>query len=239
LQQSLKDKFDETCLRLTQGRRFEGTGSDPIYYLVFPVRDILTVKRQTRAWVAKLENMGWHVVTFSIGKAVNSILRGHKLRKQWLIGEKDIIAESEHKGTALEFDEINKTLAKALSEGTEVIDMIKAKIEEASLVVSQKGGYQYSTPHKISKNAGFENDDSLHNQLSVVSSSANLGGLLLLTDLEVLHPYLRINSIEAQLQGAIKCPIVVLYPGKREGKTSLRFLEFYPADPNYRSEHIG
>jgi hypothetical protein len=37
----------------------------------------------------------------------------------------------------------------------------------------------------------------------------------------------------------IRCPIIVLYPGRREGKTSLRFLEFYPADPNYRSEHIG
>jgi hypothetical protein len=33
--------------------------------------------------------------------------------------------------------------------------------------------------------------------------------------------------------------VLVLYPGKREGKTSLRFLGFYPPDPNYRSEHIG
>ena len=62
--------------------------------------------------------------------------------------------------------------------------------------------------------------------------------MLLLTDLEALHPYLRINTIEAQIMDQIHCPVVVLYPGKREGKTSLRFLEFYPADPNYRSEHI-
>ena len=34
---SLKDKFAEICLRLGQGRRLESTGSDPIYYLVFPV----------------------------------------------------------------------------------------------------------------------------------------------------------------------------------------------------------
>ena len=33
---SLKDKFDELCHRLDQGRRLEGSGSDPIYYLVFP-----------------------------------------------------------------------------------------------------------------------------------------------------------------------------------------------------------
>lgn len=86
--QSLKDKFDEVCLRLTQGRRLESAGSEPIFYLVFPVREILTVKRQTRAWVAKLENQGWHVVTFSMAKAVNDILRSHKLRKQWIMERK-------------------------------------------------------------------------------------------------------------------------------------------------------
>ncbi len=198
--QSLKDKFAEVCLRLTQGRRLESVGSEPIFYLVFPVKEILAVKRHTRAWVATLEIQGYHVVTFSMAKAVNAILRGHKLRKQWLIGEKMILDQVEKKGTVIEFSEINKTLAKALTEGTDLIDMIKSKIEEAS---------------------------------------SHPGGMLLLTDLEALHPYLRINSIEAQLQGAIRCPVVVLYPGKREGKTSLRFLEFYPADPNYRSEHIG
>lgn len=197
---SLKDKFDEVCLRLGQGRRLESTGSDPIYYLVFPTSEILDVKRQTRAWVAKLENNGWRVVVFSMGKAVNSILREHKLRKQWLVGEKMLLAQADRSGKPLDFTDINKTLSKSLIEGPELLDMIKGKIEEAS-----------SAP----------------------------GGLLLLTDLEALHPYLRINSIEAQLQGVIKCPVIVLYPGKREGKTSLRFLEFYPADPNYRSEHIG
>jgi len=200
LLQSLKDKFDEVCLRLTQGRRLESAGSEPIFYLVFPVKEILAVKRQTPAWVAKLKNQEWHVVTFSMAKAVNAILRGHRLRKQWIMGEKMILDQVQKKGDAIEFGEINKTLAKALTEGTDLIDLIKAKIEEAS---------------------------------------SHPGGMLLLTDLEALHPYLRINSIEAQLQGVIRCPVVVLYPGKREGKTSLRFLEFYPADPNYRSEHIG
>jgi len=197
---SLKDKFDEVCLRLGQGRRLESTGSDPIYYLVYPVKEILAVKRQTRAWVAKLENQGWQVVNFSMSKAVNAILRQHKFRKSWLDGEKMLLGMAEKSNKPIDFTDINKTLAKALIEGSDLLDMIKAKIEEAS---------------------------------------AASNGLLLLTDLEALHPYLRINSIEAQLQGAICCPVIVLYPGKREGKTSLRFLEFYPADPNYRSEHIG
>jgi len=197
---SLKDKFDEVCLRLDQGRRLESTGSDPIYYLVFPVSEILHVKRQTRGWIPKLENAGWQVTSFSFVKAVNSVLRNHQLRKQWLIGEKMLLSQAEKTGAPIDFAQINKTLGKALTDGPELLGLLKEKMEEAS---------------------------------------AKPNGLLLLTDLEALHPFLRINSIEAKLQDQIRCPVIVLYPGNREGKTSLRFLEFYPADPNYRSEHIG
>jgi len=48
--------------------------------LVFPVSEILEVKRQTKAWVAKLANDGWSVVTLSIVDAVVSVLQRHKLR---------------------------------------------------------------------------------------------------------------------------------------------------------------
>jgi hypothetical protein len=197
---SLKDKFDELCHRLEQGRRLESTGSDPVYYLVFPVAEILPVKRQTRSWIAKLENAGWSVTTFSFAEAVNSILRGHRLRKQWILGEKMLLGQVEKSGAPIDFSQINRTLANALSEGPELLDLLK-------------------------------------NRMAAAAEKTN--GLLLLTDLEALHPYLRINSIEARLQNQVLCPVIVLYPGKREGKTSLRFLEFYPADPNYRSEHIG
>ncbi len=63
--------------------------------------------------------------------------------------------------------------------------------------------------------------------------------LLLVTDLEALHPYLRIGSIEGQLQGQFHVPTVFLYPGIRAGKTRLKFLGFYPEDGNYRSLHVG
>ena len=63
--------------------------------------------------------------------------------------------------------------------------------------------------------------------------------IVLVTDLEALHPYLRIGAIEAQLQGKFHVPTVFLYPGRRTGKTQLRFLGFYPEDGNYRSVHVG
>ncbi len=71
----------------------------------------------------------------------------------------------------------------------------------------------------------------------------SLGGrenaLLLVTDLEAIHPYLRIGSIEQKLQGKFKVPTVILYPGIRTGRITLKFLGIYPEDGNYRSIHIG
>ena len=63
--------------------------------------------------------------------------------------------------------------------------------------------------------------------------------VLFVTDLEALHPYLRVGTIEQKLQGRFMVPTVILYPGVRAGRTTLRFLGIYPEDGNYRSTHIG
>jgi len=67
----------------------------------------------------------------------------------------------------------------------------------------------------------------------------NQSALLVVTDLEAIHPFLRIGAIESQLQGKFQVPTVFLYPGVRTGKTRLKFLGFYPEDGNYRSVHVG
>lgn len=71
------------------------------------------------------------------------------------------------------------------------------------------------------------------------SMEARHRGLVLVTELEALHPYVRIGAIEAQLQGRFKVPTIFLYPGIRAGSTKLKFLGFYPEDGNYRSVHVG
>jgi len=63
--------------------------------------------------------------------------------------------------------------------------------------------------------------------------------IVLVTDLEALHPYLRIGSIEGALSGDFYVPTIFFYPGERTGKTRLKFLGFYPEDGNYRSVHVG
>lgn len=73
----------------------------------------------------------------------------------------------------------------------------------------------------------------------LLSLEGTTKSLVLVTDLEALHPYLRIGAIESQLQGKFTVPTIFLYPGVRTGKTRLKFLGFYPEDGNYRSVHVG
>lgn len=84
-------------------------------------------------------------------------------------------------------------------------------------------------------------DDSLKNALKqkLDQLTGEPQALLLVTDLEALHPYLRVGTIEQKLQGQFPVPTVFLYPGVRAGKATLRFLGIYPDDGNYRSIHIG
>jgi len=84
-------------------------------------------------------------------------------------------------------------------------------------------------------------NDTLKNKLDqkLQSLSGQQNAVLFVTDLEALHPYLRVGSLEQKLQGRFTVPTVILYPGRRAGKTTLSFLGIYPEDGNYRSVHIG
>ncbi len=84
-------------------------------------------------------------------------------------------------------------------------------------------------------------DDNLKNMLQakLESLAGTSNAILFVTDLEALHPYLRVGSLEQRLQGKFSVPTVMLYPGKRTGKSTLSFLGIYPEDGNYRSAHIG
>lgn len=84
-------------------------------------------------------------------------------------------------------------------------------------------------------------DDVLKKMLEDKLNSLSKKGktILFITDLEALHPYLRVGSLEQRLQGKFSVPTVILYPGTRSGKTTLKFLSIYPEDGNYRSTHIG
>ena len=87
----------------------------------------------------------------------------------------------------------------------------------------------------------LKSDDALLNKLlnKLESLNGRTQTALFITDLEALHPYLRVGSLELKLQGKFCVPTVFLYPGIRDGRTTLRFLGIYPPDGNYRSVHFG
>jgi len=85
------------------------------------------------------------------------------------------------------------------------------------------------------------NKTPLQNRLEsfLESLESQKNAIVLVTELEALHPYLRIGTIESSLMGKFSQPTVFFYPGTRTGKTRLKFLGFYPEDGNYRSVHVG
>lgn len=79
--------------------------------------------------------------------------------------------------------------------------------------------------------------EQLREKLASLADRPNV--VLLVTDIEALHPYMRIGVLENEVFGRFKTPSIIFYPGARTGKTRLKFLGFYPEDGNYRSVHIG
>ncbi|QOW09786.1 DUF1788 domain-containing protein [Kaistella flava (ex Peng et al. 2021)] len=62
-------------------------------------------------------------------------------------------------------------------------------------------------------------------------------GVLIITDLEAIHPYSRFGPIEQEIYTKVEVPIIVMYPGEISG-SALKYLGFYPEDGNYRSKHF-
>lgn len=61
--------------------------------------------------------------------------------------------------------------------------------------------------------------------------------LLILKDLELLHPYDKIGRIEQLIYNKVAVPILILYPGSTQG-IARTFLNIYPMDGSYRSKNF-
>lgn len=188
---SLKADFEELIKQIQHGREVGHASFEPIYYLIFSPEQILEVKKQTPAYISRLENEGWKVKEFSLREQIAEILQNDPLWELW---------NKFDRKNPQNWQATNGSFANALTTGGTIQIALGKCIEEVS---------------------------------------QNQNGLILVTDLEALHPYLRIGTIESQLQSKFSIPTVFLYPGVRTGKTRLKFLGFYPEDGNYRSVHIG
>jgi len=65
----------------------------------------------------------------------------------------------------------------------------------------------------------------------------NSENILIITDLDALHPFTRFGPIEQELYSSFNLPVLIFYPGTISG-SALKFLDIYPEDGNYRSKHF-
>ena len=117
--------------------------------------------------------------------------------------------------------------------------LAKAPMRKIWLAADQRAPTAWGKTNKSLTNAIANGalQERLEAKLSTLEGKPK--SILLVSDLEALHPYMRIGVIEGQLQGKFHVPTVFFYPGVRTGKTRLKFLGFYPEDGNYRSVHVG
>ncbi len=82
-------------------------------------------------------------------------------------------------------------------------------------------------------------NNALVNRLAERIAVGNDKTVILLTEVELMHPYFRIHLTETPLIGRVPHPTVVFYPGRRISQYNMRFLGIHPEDPNYRSTIVG
>ncbi len=82
-------------------------------------------------------------------------------------------------------------------------------------------------------------NNALINRVAERIAAGNEKTVILLTESELLHPYIRTRAIESALVGHVPHPTIIFYPGRRVGQYGLHFLGYYPEDGNYRSTLIG
>ena len=125
----------------------------------------------------------------------------------------------------------------------EIADILQsAKLRKLWLNADKKAPLDWDKTNDALSNALIKEDggplqERFEALLEDLTDKTN--AIVLVTDLEALHPYLRIGAIESKLYGKFTVPTVFFYPGERTGKTRLKFLGFYPEDGNYRSVHVG
>ena len=80
------------------------------------------------------------------------------------------------------------------------------------------------------------NDEYFENSIITLQEelSTEPDSLLVLRDVEMLHPFYMMGVIENKIYNKIKVPTLVLYPGETQG-TARSFLGVYNQDGNYRS----
>ena len=116
----LKADFDELRERIRHGRDLGNASFEPIYYLVFPPEEILEVKRQTAAWISKLQQDGWEVHTFSMADNIWDLLKADPF---WSL------CVTEDRSAPLDWQRTNQALADILSSESRLLRRMEGALQ--------------------------------------------------------------------------------------------------------------
>lgn len=90
----------------------------------------------------------------------------------------------------------------------------------------------YNSIKQAIVNDGYIEKALLEKQDQLLAEEEN--PLLIIRDVEMLHPFYMIGAVENNIYNQIQIPMLVLYPGETQG-TARSFLGIYNQDGNYRS----
>lgn len=85
----------------------------------------------------------------------------------------------------------------------------------------------------------LRSDNRLIGKVTEIITTSPANSIVLLNDLEMLHPFYRTRLIESSLHNKVQVPTVLFYPGRRSGQYGLHYLGFYGVDGGYRATLVG
>ena len=118
---SLDDRFKELRAQLGQPAALNPAKSDPIFYFVYPVSEMLEVKRRIPIWTAQLRNDGFEVLRISFSDLLWQLVDDSGRYEDWLELE-----------AGAEVEQINAAVRDVLGAEDRLAEEVATRIEQAS-----------------------------------------------------------------------------------------------------------
>ena len=118
---SLDDRFKELRAQLGQPATLNPAKSDPIFYFVYPVAQMLDLKRRIPSWTAQLRNDGFDVQRISLSELLWQLVDESGRYEAWLELE-----------AGADVEQINEAVRDVLRSEDRLAEEVATRIERAS-----------------------------------------------------------------------------------------------------------
>ncbi len=116
---SLDDTFRQLVGYLRQSGSLSASRSDPFYYLVYPPKETLEIKRRIPIWSAQLRNTGMEVIRISFSDLLWDLIDASQRWDAWLEVENEVNQE-----------QVNDAIRNVLSSSNRLIGKVAEVIRQ-------------------------------------------------------------------------------------------------------------